>query len=543
MMENVQQVFDYHQASKHHFDRYAQGPRLLDWASQPDPFRRYLGAPLFPLDRSPPGEAPAYDLAFIPEGIPPAKFDLNGLSRILLDSLALSAWKRAGSETWALRVNPSSGNLHPTEGYIISGPIEGLDESPVVCHYAPREHALELRTRFLSDLWHKLIEGLPEQTILLGLTSIHWREAWKYGVRAYRYCRLDIGHALAAVCLAAAGLGRQARLLDGLSTGQLACLFGLFGRQEAEPEEPDCLMAIYPRTAELDRPHTLNPEAIAAFTSLSWHGRPNRLSTTSVRWSAIDTVALACQKPPTEQVIYQNDTSTSLATPPSSIREISLRQIIHGRRSAVVMDGVTSMLRSAFYGMLLKTLPGHRGAPFVALPWEALIHLALFVHRVDELPRGLYFLVRDIQERTEIESAMGKSFIWEKPVDCPDSLELYLLAQGDVGKISTQISCFQDIAGDGCFSVAMIGCFDRPQKQYGSWFYPRLFWECGMIGQVLYLEAEAEGLRGTGIGCYFDEPTHEMLGLKDLRYQDLYHFTVGGPVEDPRLTTLPPYPG
>ena len=63
-----------------------------------------------------------------------------------------------------------------------------------------------------------------------------------------------------------------------------------------------------------------------------------------------------------------------------------------------------------------------------------------------------------------------------------------------------------------------------------------------MIGPVLYLEAEAAGVRATGIGCFFDDPVHQMLGLfPNTIFQSLYHFTVGGPVEDGRLTTLPPY--
>ena len=53
--------------------------------------------------------------------------------------------------------------------------------------------------------------------------------------------------------------------------------------------------------------------------------------------------------------------------------------------------------------------------------------------------------------------------------------------------------------------------------------------------------AEAAGLRGTGIGCYFDDVLHQALGLQDLTYQSLYHFTLGGPREDRRLLTLPPY--
>ena len=62
-----------------------------------------------------------------------------------------------------------------------------------------------------------------------------------------------------------------------------------------------------------------------------------------------------------------------------------------------------------------------------------------------------------------------------------------------------------------------------------------------MIGQLLYLESEAAGIRSTGIGCFFDDPMHEVLGIEGRAFQDLYHFTVGGPVEDARLTTLPAY--
>jgi nitroreductase len=105
-------------------------------------------------------------------------------------------------------------------------------------------------------------------------------------------------------------------------------------------------------------------------------------------------------------------------------------------------------------------------------------------------------------------------------------------------------ACHQAIASDGCFSLGMIAEFERSLDEFGAWFYPRLYWECGAIGQVLYLAAEAAGVRGTGIGCFFDDPVHSMLGLEleAFAYQSLYHFTVGGPVEDRHLTTLPAYP-
>jgi hypothetical protein len=61
------------------------------------------------------------------------------------------------------------------------------------------------------------------------------------------------------------------------------------------------------------------------------------------------------------------------------------------------------------------------------------------------------------------------------------------------------------------------------------------------VGQVLYLEAEETGIRSTGIGCYVDDPVHEAFGIKSRQWQSFYHFTVGGQVEDTRLTMLPSY--
>lgn len=68
----------------------------------------------------------------------------------------------------------------------------------------------------------------------------------------------------------------------------------------------------------------------------------------------------------------------------------------------------------------------------------------------------------------------------------------------------------QDIASDGCFSLGMVARFEPALREKGSWMYPRLFWETGVIGQVLYLEAHAVGISATGIGCYFDDAGKSM---------------------------------
>ncbi len=46
----------------------------------------------------------------------------------------------------------------------------------------------------------------------------------------------------------------------------------------------------------------------------------------------------------------------------------------------------------------------------------------------------------------------------------------------------------------------MLGEFRDSLANDGPWFYRALHWEAGLVGQTLYLESEAEGVRSTGIG-------------------------------------------
>ena len=187
--------------------------------------------------------------------------------------------------------------------------------------------------------------------------------------------------------------------------------------------------------------------------------------------------------------------------------------------------------------MLSRVMP-RAAPPWDALWWTARIHLAIFVHRVDGVEPGLYVLVRDPEALERLRAACGREFLWER---ADAALPLYLLARGDCRTLARRLSCDQDIAADGFFSLGMIAEFDDSLKASGPSFYRHLFWESGVVGQVLYLEAEAAGARATGIGCFYDDPVHEVLGIGDHRFQSLYHFTVGAPVDDARLTTEPGY--
>ena len=196
------------------------------------------------------------------------------------------------------------------------------------------------------------------------------------------------------------------------------------------------------------------------------------------------------------------------------------------------------MRAEAFHALLSRVMPGPH-PPWDALWWDARIHFLLFVHRVDGVPPGLYCLVRDADALPRLRAACGREFLWERT---SDDLPLFLLARGDCRALARRLSCDQEIAADGFFSLGMIADFDAGLPDHGEAFYRHLFWESGFVGQIVYLEAEAAGARSTGIGCFYDDPVHDVLGLEGHAFQSLYHFTVGVPVEDTRLTTEMAYP-
>ncbi len=538
-MQPTLQAFHYHARTKHRPGRFAASVGYLDWATQPDPFRTFEGAPRLDLPLAADGVGTAYTDLYRPGAVPPRLLDLTSLGVFLELALGLSAWKQYRGERWALRVAPSSGNLHPTEGYLVVAGVPGVAAG--VHHYVSRDHALERRGAIDAA---RVAEALPPGGFVVGLSSVLWREAWKYGERAFRYCQHDAGHAIATVRYAAAALGWSARLLAGAADDDVAALLGLdrdpdyAGLPPEEREHPEALLLVAPPPlADVDGADLAGRAATLAREG-KWSGQASRLSSDHVRWDAVDDVAAATCKPATCERVEPLPEVPPPVTGPPALRAATL---IRQRRSCLALDGRTAIEAAAFYAMLDRLLPRPGVPPWDALPWAPRVHAAIFVHRVHSLPAGLYLLERHPAAHDALRATLRPEFLWRRPEGCPAHIRLFHLYPGDVRDTAEIASCRQEIAADGAFSLGMLADFAETIRTGGAWWYRRLFWEAGVLGQVLYLEAEAAGVRGTGIGCYFDDLMHEVLGLADDRFQSLYHFTLGGCVDDPRLTTIPAY--
>ncbi|MCC6545112.1 MAG: SagB/ThcOx family dehydrogenase [Nitrospirae bacterium] len=535
---SIQKVIEYHERTKHYPDRYARSPGELDWANQPAPFMRYEGAPVLDIPFIAKDQETNYYGIYDRSGNPSKDFSFENIGAFLELSVGLSAWKSISGDTWALRINPSSGNLHPTEVHLILPPLKESENCGGVYHYNPYRHIVEWRATFDNSLWSKLISHFRTDGFLVALSSIYWREAWKYGERAFRYCNHDVGHAVACMSFAANLSGWKVTYLNALSDSDVETMLGFHKTPwiEHEKEEADLICFVH-RSSEADIAVDIPEDIISIFKKLPFIGDPSFLSEDHVVWEVIDEVSAATVKPAADkkEFIYNEDEFIE-----REITGVNAAAIIRQRRSGQSYDGEASISRNDFLAILDKTIPRKNCAPFDAGIGNVSVNLLIFAHRVTGLDPGLYILFRNKGDVAEFKRKCTADLLWEIVSDVPDTLPLYLLKKGDFRQKASYYSCDQEIAGDGVFSAGMIAKFkanieDEPHA------YRRLFWEAGMIGQVLYLEAEAHSLRGTGIGCYYDDLVHQLLGFTDNTYQDIYHFTVGKALEDTRITTLSPY--
>ena len=531
--QHIKEIINYHEATKHHYDRYARSPGYMDWKNQPNPFRSYAGAPAVSLPLLQEDPSASYLDLYERSRNTQQPFTIETIAGFLELSLGLSAWKAAAGAQWSLRINPSSGNLHPTEAHLILPAVKPHNSG--VYHYNALRHELEKRADIQAELWERIVSHFGTEGFLIGISSVFWRESWKYGERAFRYCNHDAGHALACVSFSANLWGWKVSYLGVMSDEAIEKILGFDQTRfrKLEQEHTDFLCWVHPHKSNAI-PRGLPDEIASQFSSLSFIGEPEILSPECINWESIYATADRTKKPATEEMTWDLG-NQKWAT--KEISSLPATEIIRKRRSATSFDPDGSITKNQFITMLDKTLPRMDGAPFDAQLIAPSTHLLLFVHNIVDLAPGLYFFLRAQNDLDELKRFSRTEFRWE-PVT--ENFPLYLLAEGDYRQQAMMVSCHQEIAGFSAFSLSMIAKFKQPVTNR-PYLYRHLFWETGMIGQVLYLEAEAHGVRGTGIGCFFDDAVHEIMGFDDNHYQSLYHFTVGKPIEDPRLTTYPPY--
>ena len=481
---------DYHERTKHSAESLRRSQYVLDWENMPDPFRHYEGVPVLDLPADPPSpDIPALAVLQGAYGSTPTAEGPTFLSQLLYHSAAISASKLVPSTgyKYALRVNPSSGNLHPTEFHFVT---RGLKQWPDgLYHYRPSSHMAEQRAT--GDLNLKAEGG--SGPIVFVLTSIAWREAWKYKDRAYRYCLHDMGHAWQSLALAARAMGCDTFAYGRFPDDEVAQSCRL-----SEDEWPMLLV-------EIRNAPTREPDAAETV----WYGGlPNMLSTETIAYPTIEDI---------HEATKLNDGFSPSQAAPAGSGEVKLPDSVssgrafgestRSRRSALDFRGGTESMTLAELSAILAVTAQPLSADFADSRY---VQLYMYAHRIDGLNPGVYRY-------------------W------PEHAQLELIRSGDQRVAAAGLSLGQDLAGNACLAFSMIADIDRAVRSHGDRGYRYVHFEAGAIGQRLYLAAESLGLGATGIGAFFDDEVHHYLNLKRGQGQVVYHFAIGHAIADPRV--------
>jgi SagB-type dehydrogenase family enzyme len=486
---------EYHELTKHRVESVWRTGHSLDWANMPNPFRHYEGVPVLDLPADPPvPPISALEVLHGKTGNTTAQAGTEFLSQLMFYSASISASKRVSSTgaSYALRVNPSSGNLHPTEFHFCTRGLAGWPDG--LYHYRPSSHMVEQRAT--GDFRQQYLNSSVPLTFVL--TSIAWREAWKYGNRAYRYCLHDLGHGWQALTLSARALGCESFALGDFPDDQVAESFLL-----SKDEWPMLIVGIHGTT--------IPTKAGSTEQTIIFGGEPNLLSEKQTPYPLIDRMHASTKR--TQEVPIQQVHQPALAgraersLPRQALTRLGFGEVVRTRRSALDFQGGT---QSISLSKLLNLLSCTKEPLFADFSTARFIHLYLYVHRVDGLVPGVYRY-------------------W------PEHAELEKIIEGDQRLVATSLSLGQDLAGNACLAFSMIGNFENAARLYGDRGYRYVHFEAGAIGQRMYLAAEALGLRATGIGAFFDEQVNEYLKLPREIGQVAYHFAIGYPISDPRL--------
>jgi SagB-type dehydrogenase family enzyme len=503
--KDTERLFAYHQATKHTYHSVRAHPRYLDWHNQPDPFRTYEGVPtiLLPPEAGFPStgtfaaiaalaektELTAGDASERREAI---QLDLNWLSRFLWHSMAVSAWKKVpgSGARYSLRVNPSSGNLHPTETYVALRAFTGIEDG--LYHYRADRHALELRSRgsWTQQLARALeIPWAAESPLIVGLTSIFWRESWKYGERAYRYCCHDLGHAIISALLAARALGLPGGVVAHFSDVRLASAMGL-----AESDEAPMAFLVF------SAQNTSTGVPVPPVEKIS--GIPNELSAEEVRYELLLGMHASTVLPDPAGPLPRVSTAIQgivgrPAPLPDPSHDAPLGVTVRRRRSALDFDARTPPMERSELEQLLDFATrdwradwrGNFGGKTTLVETGAdLVALYLYVHRVRDCEPGVYR--------------------WDQV-----NRKLQQLHAGNVQRVAAFLSLEQSLAGNSCFTISMIADLSEAARVFGNRGYRYVYFEAGAIGQRLYVGAEALGWNATGIGAFYDDDVHRYLGF------------------------------
>ena len=470
----------YHGRTKHTYRSVRTEARPLDWQNRPLPFKIYETLQPIPLPRELSLQMPALDAIGADGSGSPGRrvLDLAALARILYLSNGITKVMRGGGETYAFRAASCTGALYHIELYLVCGDLPDLPAG--VYHYGAHDHALRrVRGGDFREVVLRATANEPQVArapAIVVSTDTFWRNAWKYGARAYRHSGWDNGVILANLLATTAAVGLSAEVVCGFADDEVNGLLSLdterevavsmvaLGRDErpipaAPPGRPLDLPTTPLSRSEVDYPLIRKIHAASSLPVTevaAWRGSPPHPQEPSPAGLVVAPVLPdeeGISRDPLDVVLQRRGSSRRFAHQPITVEELSM--------------------------MLSRC---NRGVPadFLGPFGTSLNEVYLIVNAVDDLPSGGYVYHRD-----------------------PPGLER--LRSGDARQQAAYLALEQRLAGEAAVNIYYLAALDPILARFGDRGYRAVQLEAGILGGKVYLAAYALGLGATGLTFYDDD--------------------------------------
>ena len=475
----------FHEETKHSYESVYRDRHFLDWANQPQAFKRYLGLEAIPL----PADLPMTQMSALWALSPPGETGvttpvptLPDLAYVLFYAAGVTRRRfYPGHGDMLFRAAACTGALYHIDLYLSVCDVPGLQAG--LYHFDPHDFALrQLRQ---GDYRRVLVEAsgddpaLQEVPVIIIGGDTFWRNSWKYRARAYRHSFWDAGTILANLLAAAHARALSAHLTLGFADALVNTLLDVdtdrevalflvgLGAGAALPPAAPPMEPLHLEVAPLS-PEELDYPAIRIMHTASSLESPDD----AAEWRG---TAPETPWPPVTGELFPLYPETADSLPSAALEDVIRRRGSARRfaRQPLSLAQLSNVLVSA-----TQPIPADCLAP----SGRRLNDLYLIVNAVDGLPPGAY-------------------------VFHPQPQALELLGAGDFRQQAGELALGQELAADASVAVFCL-CDVLPLlEHFGNRGYRVAQLEGGILGGRMYLAAYAQGFGATGLTFFDDDVT------------------------------------
>jgi SagB-type dehydrogenase family enzyme len=434
-------------------------------------------------------------LASISRGVPKERtstgMGIDTLAELLFFSAGITREvKVPGRGTFYLRAAPATGALYPIELYVVCRDLEGLESG--VYHFCPGDFSL---SRLRGGDWTPALSSyagsradISAAPASIVLTSIAWRNSWKYQARSYRHWFWDGGVIAANLMATANSAGLRSSVVLGFEDEAVNGLLGLRARQEAAIAI--CPVGVYAdastrsvsgRSPEKELPPPIDPTFIRLSQSeveypQVWeaHEASYLRDFSDVRaWTRPrDEEASRASAPPTDRT-YPLDPSLPRPDEGPDLAQVILRR---GSTRRFSPEPITfEQLSNVLYHST-------RGVPLDLPVRTTLLDVYLISNAVKDLPNGSY----------RFDPASG-------------SLEQ--LRAGEFREMGGYLCLEQPLFTGASSVIFLMTELARVLRLFGDRGYRAAQFEAGVVAGRMYLASYAQGMGASGTTFYDDAVT------------------------------------